>query len=479
MMRIAFCLLGLIGCFMTGCQPQRARETYGESIGADATESLNGLSVFRSAIEARGFKTAKMRGLVSRARRLDTIVWAPNDFDTPSQFAIDWFDDWLSQPTPRVLLYVGRDFDGTTKYWQRLAETAPESDRWIYREEEAFSRSDHDFLRRNQKLPSKCDWFVVDAAKQNGRVEQFAGDWSQDLTADSTWEVDTGPSPSSAYSVQDIAQIESRAEVDDEDMFSSNTGAPKKITAREIPYPDDEIDEDGDELDDVNDVGLAPLSARVLLSSAQGDPLAFAVECPRWKKNRIIVLRNGSALLNYGAVQKSNAPFLTKLLAEVLPPTKKGRVGFLVSDHSPNIFSEEDDPSKLLGFEMLTVWPLNLVTMLSLMVGMLAMMAMLPIFGRPLRLPQRSTEDFGAHIDALGMLMQRSQDRSYALHCVIDYFRRVRKEPNSTWGQLTDEYVPPPIATKPVESGTVPPLLVPPSESEPTVLNDPSEPTQP
>ena len=50
---------------------------YGRSSGPNATSSLNGFGLLRSAYEIAGFQTRDVRRLSDRVNKADVIVWTP------------------------------------------------------------------------------------------------------------------------------------------------------------------------------------------------------------------------------------------------------------------------------------------------------------------------------------------------------------------------------------------------------------------
>lgn len=449
-------LLGLVALGCTACSPRLPTGVYGESQGTPAKNSLNGLSVFREALQARGHRVIKIQGLRGKASRLKTIVWTPTTMSVPADDAIDWFEDWLAQPEERLLIWVGRDFDGLIPYYQQALQSTDESQaqtRWKYAETLGVAEAAHIAVQREGVYPEPSRWFRIEKQGFETSDSTSPPAW-QDLSLDSmTWVSSYGPLPALPGDPEDATPASDTpttdSEVNEQDFLSD-----------EMP---DEIGEEMIEniIDPQDKPTPVDYTYQTLLASSAGEPWAFSIASPRWSGNRIIVLRNGSTLLNHGAVNPGNHAFLTRLMDQM---PAKGRVGLLLSSHDPWIDMLERDSQRLLGFEMFTVWPMSLITMLALAIGILAMAAMFPIYGRPLNLPSRSTEDFGAHVQALGELLQGSQDREFALHCIIHYFRRVRKEPNASWSQMVDPYQPP-VAKTP----EVPPIVKQETTLEPRV----------
>ena len=63
-------------------------------------------------------------------------------------------------------------------------------------------------------------------------------------------------------------------------------------------------------------------------------------------------------------------------------------------------------------------------------VGILFCFARWPIFGRPRQAEPEPVADFGKHIDALALLLERSRDRSYAMARVLHYQQTTAADKN-------------------------------------------------
>jgi hypothetical protein len=134
---------------------------------------------------------------------------------------------------------------------------------------------------------------------------------------------------------------------------------------------------------------------------------------------------------NLSLTNSENFAIAKKLLNE-LP---KSNIGFLTGNTDPRV-RKEDGSEQQKGFEMLTIWPINVISLHAVILGMLVLLAAFPIFGRAKLLPVKSTREFGQHIEAVGGLLLKSRDRSYALATIAEYFRSVRKEPTSPWAKI-------------------------------------------
>ncbi|HYW81605.1 MAG TPA: hypothetical protein VE890_18615, partial [Thermoguttaceae bacterium] len=88
-----------------------------------ASSSVNGTAVLGRMFEQAGHKVFSWRVLSPRLQdRADCIVWFPNDFDPPEQEVCDWLEQWLCDKPNRNLIYVGRDFDAASQYWEHWAQ---------------------------------------------------------------------------------------------------------------------------------------------------------------------------------------------------------------------------------------------------------------------------------------------------------------------------------------------------------------------
>lgn len=138
----------------------------------------------------------------------------------------------------------------------------------------------------------------------------------------------------------------------------------------------------------------------------------------------LIVVANGSFLLNAMLVNHEHRKLAGKLIDRIGPPKK--HVAFLESwSGGPPIY--EKDPSGFsTGVEIFHLWPANWILMHMAAVGILFCFARWPIFGRPREAPGEPVADFGKHIDALALLLARSRDRSHAMARLLHYQQTTR-----------------------------------------------------
>ena len=156
------------------------------------------------------------------------------------------------------------------------------------------------------------------------------------------------------------------------------------------------------------------------LLTANGRVLAARLTRNHWHDSQIIVVADGSWLLNLPLVDHANRRLAAALIDECGPP---GRVCFLESDASGLRITDSDAELPLV-LQMFTVWPVNLFMLHLVLVGLIYCFYVWPIFGRPQRLPDDRVSDFGKHITAVGELLERGQDYAYAKSQIEEYQRK-------------------------------------------------------
>ena len=142
--------------------------------------------------------------------------------------------------------------------------------------------------------------------------------------------------------------------------------------------------------------------------------------------SRILVVPNGSFLLNLPLVNHQHRKLAGKLITACAPP---GHIVFLESGpDGPKVLDTDPDASYPTGLEIFTVWPLNVIMLHLTFVGILLLIALFPIFGPAYPLSRSSPSDFGKHIIAFGELLERTRDRQFAIDRVRYYYEHVRRD---------------------------------------------------
>ena len=142
--------------------------------------------------------------------------------------------------------------------------------------------------------------------------------------------------------------------------------------------------------------------------------------------SRLILIRNGSFLLNLPLVNHEHRKLAGRLINEF---GSKRRVVFLISDEGgPTIFDEEPKAKSPSGLEGFFEWPENVVWLHLAAAGIVICLARWPIFGRPRRPERTETGDFGLHITALGDMMSQTKDARFAQEKLMQYYQTARPE---------------------------------------------------
>ena len=299
----------------------------------------------------------------------------------------------------RTLIYVGRDFDATSTYWQHLIDHASEDQPEQYleaRKKMAEAQVSESTQRAVYDPEEDCDWFALDRTKSVRPVKNLTGPLSRGVDA-------------SKVDIELATKMELSASV------------------RKKQY-----DHRGE-----------PSMARLLNSN--GEMLVGKFTRQNWRNNQIIVVSNGSWLLNLPLVNHEHRRLAGNLITQC--GTAK-QVVFLESGPGEPPLSNHE-PNQHHGMTAFTLWPINCILMHVLALGIVFCFTVFPIFGRPKRLVETDASDFGKHISAIGELMARTQDRQYANRCREHYQQRVADK--------TTAAPPPPVAPP----TTMPPSTVP------------------
>jgi len=356
-------LVGIV-CLVLLSGPKGINRVYGLRKG-DSWASVNGTGVLGKMFEEAGHTVFSWRMLSPRLRqRADAIVWFPDDFHPPNKDVCQWLEGWLTEKRNRTLVYVGRDFDAAVWYWDTILPHAPaEQEREIQR---LKWEAKGDFLSGLRNIPTseECDWFTVRGDRPYRKVRSLEGR--------PEWLGGVDPS-----------QVEI------------------ELSHRLIPSRD----------------------AEVLLES-EGDML---VSAERFHESRLIVVANGSFLLNLPLVSHEHRKLAGQLIEEVGPP---GQTVVFLESGPGGLHPRDADPTAgpPSGLEIFNEWPTNWILLHLAVVGILFCFSRYPIFGRPRELEPEGTSDFGRHIEALGELLQRSGDTAHAASRLAHYQQLTRPD---------------------------------------------------
>ena len=355
-------LAAILAVLLAGCQANPPIDgTHGRRAGNPGGPSVNGTGVLADMFEQAGYRVTTARYLGRFVKKAAVIVWFPDDHHLPSSEVQSYFMDWLREEKNRTLVYVGRDFDAEIAYWREMEARADAGEAIEYRRRAAHARSVWDSEMSGLPETEECAWFKVDRTAPPRRVTTLDGLWSEGIAASQT----------------DI-WLSSRLE------FAGQ------------------------------EAGHLGWRVTPLLSSA-GEVLA--AEISLFQGSRVIVINNGSWLLNLPLVNHEHRKLAGRLIEDCGSPS---HVVFVESDEQgPQV--AERGKHRHHGLEAFTAWPLNCILLHVTVLGILYCFSVFPIFGRPRRLPTRDNSDFGRHITALGDLLAKTHDEQFAKMQVAQY----------------------------------------------------------
>lgn len=384
-------VLGMLVVAMGGCS--KLNTEYGHSYSRDATQSINGVSVLRQMCEVTGWNTNKITRLSGKAERMDAMFWFPVVHQTPGERSTEWFDDWLAQGD-RTLVFVSQaDYSAERNYYQQAMPKAAPKDRLEYRRRIARLTAE-----ARSPLPKELSngWFVLKSKDQHSESSRWTGPWTESLPVE-----------------------------------------PGKLTTTSIvrpykPSKDQSLDSGAYYNDQVNPAE-AIVDFEPLLETAQGDCLVARITSDRWPASQVLVVSTAQPLVNLSLLERSNQAIAETLIQELGPP---GEAGFMRTGYAGARVPGGNDDELAAGMELLTLWPLSMVTMHLLIFLFVGLLVLAPIFGRAHHRPAESTGDFGNHISAVGELLQNSDDKTDARRRIAEYFIQVRQDPSSSWAQV-------------------------------------------
>jgi len=392
MIRRITMLLALSAPALSGCMDDHVPTDYGRH----DTRSVNGTDVFASMFTAAGHKVRfARRRLNERIRqRADCIVWVPDSYHLPTTAEQEWlYDDWLTQKSGRTLMYVARDYDAGPEYWKKMLQGAPADKAAEMRRRLSETQTDADARRAKMPTQIDCDWFrfvPAGAPVTPGKIapakEAKKGDKAGParLQGEPAWKANIDP-----------AKLEI------------------KVTSKLDPVFDADV--------------MLELDGDVLVSRER-------VVTEDGGSSQLIVVANGSFLLNLGLVNREHRKLAARLVTEIsdarlAPPfpttpdakttataaaTQVKQVYFVESDDSGLELLTDENPAEIPEDQK---WPPERLRTTFLHLAALAIILIIsrwPIFGRPREEKTQHESDFGRHVEALGDLLARSGNPGYA-----------------------------------------------------------------
>jgi hypothetical protein len=373
-------LLIVIGVLLGGRRDEQLPTIYGRRRGGEAARSVNGTAVLADLFRRRGHSVTTLSRFSPRLEKYDVVVWVPNDFEPPDEEHREFLEDWLRNGSGRTVVYVGRDYNAAIDYWERMAPSAPPEKAGESLHRQAEARAAWEATRSQMPSQEYARWFTVRRDEKPRKVEELSGPWAEGI-----------------------------------DPKQTNIHLEGQLVLP--PYGD---------VDTLDDLFLHHDMETLLRSGS--DALVFRMtnetdDDTDWNGGQIIVLTNGSFVLNYPLVNHEHRKLADKLIQQC---GSEGRKVVLIESDAggPKIVSKEPTGGMPTALELLKVWPLNAVLLHVAVLGIVVCLSRSPIFGRPRELPADSPSDFGKHVAALGKLLSQTKDRNYA-HARLAQYRQI------------------------------------------------------
>ena len=402
-------LTTLVGC----SDGESLGRTYGRRGGTVGRDSVNGTAVLAKMFQKAGHRVVTKRQLSPSVHEADVLVWFPDNFKAPSEEVTNWLESWLDEKDGGIVIYVDRNFDAAIPYWDAVIPGATGS----VAAEMGVRRDRHvdDFgnKRIGSQETAEFRWYQYDATVPRRKVTTLSGPWSDGI---------------------DVSQIEMELwgkiepgpyEYDDREVLLAS-GEDPLVTRIEFSH-----DEDTESDEDEDDEHVEYYEAYDYIDKSN------------WSASELILVSNGSFLLNEPLVNHENRKLAGKLIDRCAGKTT---VVFLESDFFGLPVRDTDPPPNVPSVLMIfTVWPLNIILVHLAVVGVVFCFARWPIFGRARHEKAASTSDFGHHVSALGSMLARTENRSYAHH-QIGVYRQSYKGETAAIDSESDESrpLPPP-----------------------------------
>jgi hypothetical protein len=396
-------LLVAVLMISSGCAPE-LRTEYGYSRGVEGDQSVNGFGALRRTFKNRGWSTRDVNRLNERMATVDTLVWIPNDRDTLYKNAMDWLEDWLSKEK-RTLVYLVPDDGCEAEYFEAARTLTDPMQRLEYRRRLARLETDQLLERLRQGSIPGNGWFSLEYLPEGVSLEGVSGQWlSTDPSEFGRDMTSTSPrGPNADYRIIPPSTSVSTASSGSPSFYGMSQGT-----------------------------STAEMERETLLAASDGSVLVTRITATQWGQSKILVVSSGSLLSNYSLATPTGQAMAAKLVQETRDAP--GTVAFMSTDFRGALVSDVDpEINATTGMELFTVWPLSLVMLHLAVMGFIACMVLVPIFGRPREGKRDSTSDFGDHLDAVATLMYRSGGEDFARRRVSDYMRRIRGEVVGEW----------------------------------------------
>ena len=414
---IAFTLIMLCGC-------DKFETSYGTSKGTVGKRSINGFGALRKSYELSGYQTRDVRSFNTRVRKSQTIVWTPQIPNPIAGNVTQWLESWM-RSGDNTLVYIVPDSGSEADYWTKARAKAPSNQKLEYRRRSARQKNERMEWDANRIDITSNGWFVAKPKTQFSRAGSLV---------EQNWELDGSLNSADAL-------VRTEYILEPYVKPAAGTAMPAAPFGNGKP-----VGPGGANFNFAPPGKMTTSSATVtftpLLKADSGDTIVAEITSRTWSSSRILVVAGGSLLTNYAFADDFSVQLADKVVKHSkgskqidLPVTRDSAIaGFLTSHQMPiSVRNSKNNVPKSVGAELFLVWPLSLVTVHAVLLGIVVCAIMFPIFGRAKSMPQKSTSNFGDHLDAVATLMNSSRGEKYARNRISEYMRRMKGESEGKW----------------------------------------------
>ncbi len=406
---------------------------YGDSSGRNGEQSLNGFGAFRQAFKNAGFEHRDVSRLSNRVLKNDVLVWTPSNHRSFDPQVTRWLEQWLAQGD-RTLVFVIPDSGSEADYWLDASKLAPPEQRLEYRRRAARSINQRMQWRLNRSTPVSNGWFVGTPLPQSHTIEQLGGSWAGAIGE----ELDGSHSYTVEWAIEPDANGTSAPPTTAAAANQNSTG-PVSPQSNNPPN---------------SSITSTPVSMQPRLQDQSGTVIVAEMQSKQWSGSQIIVVGGGSLLTNYAFTKPFPRSLADQIVSVAVKSTTSStpRAGFISIDaQSLPVSESKPGVPKASGWELLTTWPMSLVTVHAALLGLVICLMLLPSLGRARHVRYHAKGNFGDHLDAVATLMNRAGGEGFARHRISEYMRRIHGETQGPWVLAEPEHAtasgPPPLET--------------------------------
>jgi len=414
-------IVGLFFVFISSGCDRSLRTEYGGTQGSAAQRSINGFTTLRESYRQAGLKDRGVSRLTDRVMRLQVIVWTPTHPSGIDDETTRWFESWFRQGD-RTLVYVIPDSGSEAAYYSEARPFAPPTERLEYRRKHAETLIDeHRWQLARTSLPSN-GWFVARPSVQRTRMVP----------------VDPDGEPPSTLPANVSHRFEWALEAYDPDASSQQGGQIQVPVGPNAPpwmLP----------------LSVVPTATELefepLVKSQGGETILARITSKDWPGSQVLVVAGGSLLTNYSLTKDAYQQVAAGLIDTSTGGGKDGdakqAIAQTTGDRSQVGFSDQvgaipvsirsSEIPAAVGAELLQVFPLSFVTIHGIILGLVVLLMLMPVFGRPHRIERGMLTQFGDHLDAVATLMRMRGGETFARQRISEYMKHVREETSGPW----------------------------------------------